>query len=397
MIIEILLAIILGIVAGTFTGLIPGIHINLVAAILLSSIIFLSKFANPLELGVFIIAMSITHTFLDSIPSIYLGAPEESTSFMVLPGHKMLLQGDGHKAIILTIIGSFTSLIISIILFPTFKVLFLNLYDIMKPYFGWSLLILMIILLIRGKKWSNVFVFLLTGGLGYVVLNSAVKDPLFPMLSGLFGVGILLKSIKEKSNIPKQKINVEIDLSFLDYFKSIIGSVFVGLFTTLLPGLSSSQGAAFISMFVKKIKSEAYLVLIGGINTANMIINIFALYFISKSRNGSIIVIGELIQTDSNAILIFTLTAIIASSIAILIGLKLSKQFSKLIEKVNYNKISIYIIILLFVLVFIFSKWLGILILFASSMISFSVQEFDIGKNFQMGCLIVPVLIFYFL
>jgi putative membrane protein len=72
---EILIFTLIGISAGIFTGIIPGIHINLISTLILSISPLLLKYFNVYSLMVFIIAMSITHSFLDSIPSIFLGAP----------------------------------------------------------------------------------------------------------------------------------------------------------------------------------------------------------------------------------------------------------------------------------------------------------------------------------
>ena len=57
MVIEIILALLVGIIAGTFTGLAPGIHINLIASILLSSLGYFSG-VPVLALVVFIVSMS---------------------------------------------------------------------------------------------------------------------------------------------------------------------------------------------------------------------------------------------------------------------------------------------------------------------------------------------------
>ena len=118
MLIEIILVILIGILAGIFTGLIPGIHINLIALLILSSAPALLSVTSPLMISIFIISMSITHTFLDTIPSVFLGAPESSTALSVLPGHKLLLQGKGYEAVMLTLIGSFLALILAICLAP---------------------------------------------------------------------------------------------------------------------------------------------------------------------------------------------------------------------------------------------------------------------------------------
>ena len=113
-ILTLITALLLGVSAGTFTGLSPGIHINLVAAILLSLIpssLFLQSIP-VLALAIFIASMSITHTFIDFIPSIFLGAPDEDTFLSILPGHQLLQEGKGYEAAILTLYGSLTALII---------------------------------------------------------------------------------------------------------------------------------------------------------------------------------------------------------------------------------------------------------------------------------------------
>ena len=73
-----------GSMLGMLTGLTPGLHVNLVAQVLFlisgSVVVFLSEIGwiqEPLLLvGCLIVACSITHTFLDIIPSVFLGAPD---------------------------------------------------------------------------------------------------------------------------------------------------------------------------------------------------------------------------------------------------------------------------------------------------------------------------------
>ena len=93
--------IILGCIAGVFTGLIPGIHMNTVSL----SLIYLMP--KNTELIYFIIAMSVVHTFVDFIPSILFGAPEAENFLSILPGHKMLLEGKGLEAIKITVLEDY--------------------------------------------------------------------------------------------------------------------------------------------------------------------------------------------------------------------------------------------------------------------------------------------------
>ncbi|MFA5741268.1 MAG: tripartite tricarboxylate transporter permease, partial [Candidatus Izemoplasmatales bacterium] len=89
----------LGIIAGIIAGLTPGLHANNIAIIALTSPFFGEDFAA------FILSMCIVQTFVDFVPTIFLGAPDTETFEGVLPGHAMLLEGKGMEAICLTVFG----------------------------------------------------------------------------------------------------------------------------------------------------------------------------------------------------------------------------------------------------------------------------------------------------
>jgi TctA family transporter len=125
---EFLLAIImftlLGCGAGIITGLVPGVHVNLVAYMILVSQSTLLAFALvafgwalPTASQLIIIVCSlvignvITHTFMDFIPSVFLGAPDSETALSMLPGHRMMMAGRGYEAVKCSVIGSFGSVL----------------------------------------------------------------------------------------------------------------------------------------------------------------------------------------------------------------------------------------------------------------------------------------------
>ena len=95
----------IGVLLGTATGIIPGIHPNNVALILLSLLPALSHPlsvflpAAPVLLASLLIAASITHTFLSFIPAAFVGAPEGDTALCVLPAHHLLLEGRAYEAV----------------------------------------------------------------------------------------------------------------------------------------------------------------------------------------------------------------------------------------------------------------------------------------------------------
>ena len=116
MLVSILTCSFLGIIAGIITGLIPGLHINTIAIIMLS--IYYKYNPNPILVSSFIISMSVTHTFTDFIPSVFLGAPDEKTVASMLPAHKMMKEGRGYEAIIHSVAGGLCGIMILIISIP---------------------------------------------------------------------------------------------------------------------------------------------------------------------------------------------------------------------------------------------------------------------------------------
>jgi len=395
-----LLALILGILAGTFTGLIPGIHINLVAIILLTTSATLLNLTSPLTLIIFITAMAITHTFIDYIPSIFLGAPDEDSFLSVLPGHQLLLKGHAYAGIILTIYGSATALLIILLFTP----IFIYLLPIIYLY---VLRIMPIILILvsgyliyqeKPKKLWALTIFLLAGFLGIASLNLNIKDPLLPLLTGLFGASNLLISIKQKTKIPKQKIISlkNIKLKRPSIAKASLASIIAAPFTAFLPGLGASQ-AALIGKQVTDVQDQReFLFLLGAINTIVMGLSFIALYSIQKTRTGAAVAISKLIPTLTLSNLIYIIsTIIIAGIISFFITIYISQFIAKRIHTFNYSKLSIGILIILLFITLFFTGILGLLIFITATALGITTILLRIKRMHLMGCLLVPSILFY--
>src|SRR5512137_1620675 len=92
---EILLGTLIGVLLGTISGIIPGVHANTLAGVLLSLQAVLLSVLGPVALAGTLFAALITHTFVDAVPSTFLGIPEADTSLAVLPAHALCLEGNG--------------------------------------------------------------------------------------------------------------------------------------------------------------------------------------------------------------------------------------------------------------------------------------------------------------
>ena len=397
------MALLLGVLAGIFTGLTPGIHVNLVSLLVVSSSSYLLGIFSLPSLGIFIISMAIAHTFLDILPAIFLGAPNEATALGVLPGHKLLLQGMGYEAVKLTVIGSLSSLILAILLFPLLIIIFPLIYDDIRPYIGFILIAVVIymILIEKGmdKKFWAFVVFLISGILGILALTMPnLKQPLFPLLSGLFGLSMLIVSLSQKVEIPKQRITENIILPKFQSIRSILAGTFSGSIVSFFPGMGPAQAAVIGSNIFGSLGTYAFLILIGSIGTVDMVISMVTFYTLDRARNGAIFAIQELLdKIDLSTLILFIATALIAAGLATFLVLYLARVFAKLIEKVNYSFLCISVILLVTSLVFYFSSWLGLSILIISTAIGIIPNIVDVKRSHSMGCLMLPVILFFIL
>lgn len=392
---EILFLICLGIFIGIFTGLIPGIHVNLVVTSLFAISPFLLKYLEPLSLGVFIISLAVAHSFLDTIPSIYLGAPESENALSVLPGQKMLLQGKGYQAVKITILGTYVGMIIAVFLIPLFIFVAKNIYVFLKPFLVYFLFFIIMFMILKEKqKFLAFIVFMLSGTLGLIVFSMNIREPLFPILSGLFGVSGLIISFSDNTIIPKQIVDDNIDLTNRELFYSVFGSSIGVFLIQFFPGLGPAQGAVLASQFIKNIKDKMYLALVGAQGTMSVVFSLVTFYTLGKAKDGSIVILSKLIKMDFNIFLILIFVMLFAGSISVFLVLYFSKIFSKLITKINYKFLVISIIFFIFAMSLVLNGFIGIVILITATSIGLIAPLTGVARNHAMGCLLLPVLFY---
>jgi len=392
MLLQIILFLLLGILAGTLTGLIPGIHINLIGIFLISLSASLFSSINPIYFVVLITSMAITHTFVDFIPSVFLGCPDTDTELSVLPGHELLKKGEGYQAVLLTCYGSLVAIFILILISFPFILIISKTYEIIKTLIPFLLIIISILLIsLEKRRLSALIVFLLTGFLGLSVLNTNMNQPLLPLLTGLFGSSMLILSIKNKIKIPKQKITKP----KTKIFKPIPGALIASPLCSFLPGLGSGQ-AAIIGNIISKTDRKGFLILLGATNTLVMGFSFISLYIISRTRTGAAVVIKEIIGRLSLEILILILSIVFISGITSFFITKfLAKFFSQKIAKINYTHLSILTIISLIIIIFLISGFFGLVVLTASTFTGIYCILLKVRRTNMMGCLLIPVIVWY--
>ena len=395
MLIEIIIALSIGVLFGTLTGLIPGIHINLVSVLLVSLVGSFFLEIKYVYLLVFLVSMATTHTFIDFIPSIFLGCPDTDTGLSVLPGHQLLKKGLGFQAVVLTAYGSLASLIILIILLIPSIIFLPKIYPFIEKILPYLLILVSIILIsLEKQKTKASGVFLLTGFLGLIVLNlpeNTLSQPLFPLLTGLFGSSMLITSIKNKTQITEQKT----ERPKPKLLKPLIGATIACPLCGFLPGLGSAQAAIIGNTFVKTDK-KGFLILLGATNTLVMGVSFLSVYALSKTRTGIALSIKEIFGTIGIEHLILIIFIMILSGIiSFFLTIKIAKIFSKQLFKINYTLLSSITLLILCTFVLIFTGFFGFFILTLSTLTGYYSISLGVRRSNMMGCLLVPTILFY--
>ncbi len=381
MMIDLILSFVLGIIAGVISGLIPGIHPNLYA-----SLVFLYlKDIKPLDLSIFLISSVVTNSFVSFIPSIYLGAPETSTSLSVLPGHRYLLKGKGHFAVKLTVIGGLTGSILLLMFIPIIAIVS---KFISRKVTVFVLVLLSVWMLIseKNKIWGFL-IFLASGILGLVFLS---KGFFFAIFSGLFGLPLLFISWIKGVNIGEK-----IDFSDKDISKKGVFVGFLsGLFSTLFPAIGPAQASLISQEIVGEKDDNSFLISMGSITTIDAILSIILLYYLGKGRNGISVFINKILGSFGFDILVlFVLISIASVFIASFITLKISRIFALNIRKINYSRLSKNVFFFILFLSFLIEGIPGILITLTSFFLGLIANLKGVRRVNLMGVLVIPTLL----
>jgi len=128
-----------GALLASVLSLVPALHIYNVAGFVVLAMATLDKSVPPELLAFFFLGMITSYAMLNTIPSIFLSAPDDSTVFVVLPGQKYLLQRRGHEAVVLTGIGGMGGIAVLALLTPVASSLFPALRAILQPHLHWIL------------------------------------------------------------------------------------------------------------------------------------------------------------------------------------------------------------------------------------------------------------------
>src|SRR3989475_13075306 len=205
-----------------------------------------------------LLAAAGSHAVFDFIPAVFLGAPTEDTALATLPGHRVLLVGQGAKAVALAARGALLGAVCAVLPLVPLRLRLADPVGLADRFRPWTPAFLVCVLgAVLASEWRGrsrlrrfgraLWIQTLAAGLGLAVLRGPpLVDPdavLFPLFSGLFGIPSLLVGLRARpGSIPYQRLEPLRALSREDARSALRGTT-AGASVSWLPGLSGGAAA----------------------------------------------------------------------------------------------------------------------------------------------------------
>ncbi len=387
-----------GIVVGTISGLTPGIHVNNLALLLAS---VAGSIAGPPKLvGAAILAAGVVHSFLDVVPSLALGVPDPVMAAGALPGHRLVIEGQGREALRLSALGSGLAVAFAVPLAVPVTMVMTGAYPHVRDHLPLLLVGVTAFLVLteptmRGKI-GGLVVFCTSAVLGILTLPLSPTAPLgvggvlTPLFAGLFGAPVLVDAM-EGTGVPPQ---AETTLTMTQRAVAItaLAGAFAGAIVGYLPGVSSAIAAVLaLALVPRRTEARGFIVASSGVNTSNTIFALFALVSLGTPRTGVMVALQQTNAPLEFPVLLASIA--IAGVVGFVLVLVLGDTYLETVGGLNYRWLSIVVLCLLVAASFLFAGTVGIGLFVCSAILGCMPPRVGCRRAHLMGVLIGPLIV----
>jgi putative membrane protein len=376
-----------GVLAGVATGFTPGIHPN---TVIFSSIpVYLSSGLGFMSYASFISGLSISHTFHDFLPSIYLQAPDAETAMSTMPGAEKAAEGRGPEAFHSTLLGGIISMLVVCMMLPVLFMFLNDFYALLEPIMAFMITFFLFFLVFQNELFPAAVTCILSGALGIITLNSSSGGNfiLMPVFTGLFAIPAISSSVREELELPEQ----ELDAEFKGEKGSFTGAL-AGFIAGTVPGVGAAVSTTFLSPFIDDRKD--FMAGMGGVNTTDIIVSFIALLLIGKARSGASVAFQSLKSPVQHQIIFLIGLSVFCGSISALLALRSEKIFLKAINRIKFRYVGVSTISLVLILSLVLSGIFGLITAVTGTFIGFYSMR-NKCRACCMAVLLVPSILFF--
>lgn len=415
-----LLSTVLGTLVGGLFSLLPALHIYNVAGIFLLAVLHFEPAVDPLFLALTLLAALVAYGFLNTIPSVFLGVPDESTAFMVLPSSKRLLEGRGYEASMLTGLGGLGGILIMVLFAPFALDVIPVIRSLLGRHMGWILLSIGAYMVIsewpigtdRPKNklhrlWDSwdrlafgMLTFTLSAILGMIILNKTLVPStmafqgVMPAFVGLFAVPWVMQNLLSRREVPPQHLCTEFDVGPSIFIRSMASGGLGGLFSAIFPVVTAGVGSLLAGHATAQHDDRIFLIGYGATKVLYYA-GAFLFFFapgLNFTRGGMAWMVGPIYQASGPHEYWLALAVVVMSGALSFFLLEwATKKTLLLVEAVDYRNLSWFSLVLCFVIVGLLTGRNGLLICLTGAGIGSIPIFFNCRRSHCMAVLIVPI------
>jgi len=417
-------AVLAGTVLACFLAVLPGLHIynvmGLVALFLYSlqgsGLAAMPEFYIPFMLGL-VTGWSV----LNTIPSVLLGAPDESAIFTVMPGQKYLMAGLGYEGAMMIGAGSLAGIFMLVFLIGPFAPKFLPAVSyVLNPHMHWILwVVITFILMTEWPKFGNrgpagwrkfsaawstlgagLLTFLLSGLLGFLLLyrppvsvDNAFQN-IMPAFAGLFAIPWCLLNAISGTEVPRQYVRDALNINGDVLLRSSVAGGIGGGFAAFFPVITGGIGGLLAGHATAQ-RDERVFMISQGVSKVVYYTGALMLFFapgLFLTRGGGALIVKGLYMPHTRGDYYLALGSIaLSGAVSFLLLSPLTKWTLKLIGKIDYRRISVFSLGIIAALVFIITGRAGLFVMAVAAGIGLIPVLFGSRRLNCLGVLLLPI------
>lgn len=413
-----------GAVLSSLLACLPGLHVyNVMGAMVMAHFALGAQGVTlpPEAFLPFMTGMVVGWSMLNTIPSVLLGAPDESAMFTVLPGQKYLMTGRGYEGTMITAVGGLAGVYFLVLVVGPFAPKFLPpIQSVLRPHMNWILWVIIAYILISewpkggnrgpagwakfadawGTLGAGLITFLLSGLLGFILIYRSPIDTgvafqnIMPAFVGLFAVPWCLLNMISAARVPPQTLSRDMEIDGDIVLRSAAAGGLGGGFAAFFPVITGGIGGLLAGHATAQ-RNEKVFIMSQGVSKLVYYTGAFMLIFVPGlgiTRGGGAWMVRTLYtpRTWHDYYMILASIAL-AGAASFLMMSPLAKGTIRLIGRYNYRSISAVALLIVVAMVGLVTGWIGLFIMLVGAGIGLLPVVYGSRRLNCLGILLLPI------